>query len=210
VLLTTRIPEELRIELKIRAIRSTLQILTEHALTLYMGERLPPDLLGGYDWPEDNQTEPEEAGLARKLSAFSVRIPRSTLRRMQIWAVKAEVPEQELVERAFRSYVMKGMIPPKREEARRDEFGRLLVKEPLLADEFEGYTLEQRLSALRILVKRHNQYGGPLASKSSGAALGRKGTPKFDQRLTPPTTARRRYSWRSTATRLARVPERKL
>jgi hypothetical protein len=66
--------------------------------------------------------------------------------------------------RVFDWYVRKNLIPPKREEVRRDPRGMLEVDEPLLAMRFEGRDLEEIREALQIMVDRHSKYGGPLAS----------------------------------------------
>lgn len=164
VTLTTRIPKDLFFELKLRALRSTIQILTEHAYTLYLGGRLPPDLWGGYEWPEEFPAEPKPAYLSSALRGFSVRIPRTLLRWARVFAAEADVSDQELAVRVFDWYVRKGLIPPDRKDLRRDGSGRLLVDEPLIADKFWGYSSEELMEALEIMVDRHTRFGGPLAS----------------------------------------------
>lgn len=169
---TTRIPSDLFFELKRRALRSTLQVLTEHAYTLYLGGRLPPDLCGGYDWPEDFPTEPKPAYLSSKLRMFSVRLPRSLARWARVYAAEADISDQELATRVFDWYVRKDLIPPKREEVRRNETGRLVFDEPLLADRFWGRSSDEIMEALEIMVQRHSQYGGPLASPTGHSIVG--------------------------------------
>jgi hypothetical protein len=165
VLFTTRIPRDLFFQLKVRAIRSTLQILTEHAYLLYMGGRLPPRfLVGDGDWPEEYALEPEPEYLSSKLRSFSVRIPRNLLRWARVFAVEAETTDQELAVRVFDWYVRTNRFPPNREDVRRDSRGWLAVADPLIGLEFEGPTTEQVDLALEILVDRHNKYGGRLAS----------------------------------------------
>lgn len=164
--LTTRIPKDLFLQLKVRALTSTLQILTEHAYTLYLGGRLPPDLWGGYEWPEEFSAEPRPAYLSSPLRGFSVRIPRSLLRWARVFAAEADISEQELAVRVFDWYIRKRLIPPEKKDVRRDDRGRLVVDEPLIADKFWGYSDEQIMQALDIMVDRHSRYGGPLATPS--------------------------------------------
>ena len=167
VLLTTRIPSELFFRLKQLAIRSTLQILTEHAYTLYLGRRLPPDLWGGYEWPEEFPTNPPSPYLSSKPRLFSARIPRSLLRWSRVWAVQAEMSEQELAVKVFDWYVRKGLIPPPKEVVRRSLLGLLDVGEPLIALRFMRYTPEQIQDAMTIMIERHERYGGSLRKSRS-------------------------------------------
>jgi len=170
VTLTTRIPKDLFFEMKLRALRSTIQILTEHAYTLYLGGRLPPDLWGGYEWPEEFPAEPKPAYLSSALRGFSVRVPRTLLRWARVFAAEADVSDQELAVRVFDWYVRKGLIPPDRKDVQRDDSGRLVVDEPLIANKFWGYSSEEIMEALDIMVDRHTRFGGPLASRQASTA----------------------------------------
>jgi len=165
VLFTTRLPSELQVQLKLRAIRSTLQILTEHAYLLYLGGRLPPRLLAGETWPEEFPNDPRPEYMLSPVRPFSVRIPRSLLRWARVFAAEADISEQHLASRVFEWYVRTARLPPNREDAERDWRGFLKVPEKLIAWDFEGLYPEQALDALQILIDRQAKYGGPLASK---------------------------------------------
>jgi hypothetical protein len=157
------------VQLKIRAIRSTIQILSEHAYTLYLGGRLPPGLLGGYEWPEEYPAEPKPDYLSSKLRGYTVRLPRHILRWARVYAAEAEISEQDLAVKVFDWYVRTNQIPPKREEVRRDSMGKLVVTEPLIALRFVGVDTDKIHEALELLVERHTKFGGPLAKGSSSA-----------------------------------------
>jgi hypothetical protein len=182
VTLTTRIPKDLFFELKLRALRSTVQILTEHAYTLYLGGRLPPDLWGGYEWPEEFPLEPKPAYLSSSLRGFSVRIPRTLLRWARVFAVEADMSDQELAVRVFDWYVRKELIPPDKRDVRREASGRLIVNEPLIANKFWGRSTEQIMEALSIMVDRHSKYGGPLASQPT-SLMEEKNRPSPSERV---------------------------
>ena len=177
--LTTRIPKDLFFELKLRALRSTIQILTEHAYTLYLGSRLPPDLWAGYEWVEEFSSAPMPAYLSSPLRGFSVRVPRSLLRWARVFAAQADISDQDLGVRVLDWYLRKGLIPPNREEVKRDDRGRLVVDMPLVADQFWGYSNRQIMHALDILVDRHTRFGGPLGSPNGDLTYDETGTRKL-------------------------------
>ncbi|MFY9717902.1 MAG: hypothetical protein WAK40_08260 [Thermoplasmata archaeon] len=80
-----------------------------------------------------------------------------------MYAAGADLSDQQLAVRVFDWYVRKGLIPPDKKDVKRDESGRLVVDEPLVADRFWGYSSEEIMEALDIMVDRHTKYGGPLA-----------------------------------------------
>lgn len=216
VTLTTRIPKDLFFEMKLRALRSTIQILSEHAYTLYLGGRLPPDLWGGYEWPEEFPAEPRPAYLSSELRGFSVRIPRTLLRWARVFAAEADISDQELAVRVFDWYVRRRLIPPDRKAVRRNASGRLVVDEPLVADKFWGYSSEQIMEALEIMVARHSRYGGPLANPTGHSSL--KGSPPLREKIARPrakpervrTKNRRRNSGAPRNRRISDARSRKL
>jgi hypothetical protein len=140
-----------------------MQVLVEHAYTLYLGGRLPPRLLGGYEWPEEFPPEPRPEYLSSKLRGFTVRMPRHLARWARVYAAEADIPEQELAVRVFDWYVRTNRLPPNRESVPRSDSGHLVVSEPLLALEFEGPTEKQVWRALAILEERHEKFGGTLS-----------------------------------------------
>jgi hypothetical protein len=159
---TTRIPRELFFKLKALAIRSNLQILTEHAYTLYIGTRLPPDLWGGYEWYDECSNTPKPEHTSGSTRLFSVRVPRILLRSAQVWAVQAEISDQELATRVFEWYVTIGRVPPPKEDARWDGLGRLQVDGNLVSSRFNRRTSRQIRYALDEIVENHRTFGGPL------------------------------------------------
>lgn len=165
VVLTNRIPSELFFRLKQLAIRSTLQILTEHAYTMYLGGRIPPRLWGGYEWPDETSIGPVPSYLLGKRKQFSVRVPRSLNRWAKVFAVEAELTEQELADRVFDWYVRKGLIPPNKEDVRRNTQGQLDVGEPLLAARFEVSDFETLDLACDLLFDQYRKFGLPLEMK---------------------------------------------
>lgn len=165
VLFTTRIPSELFYELKKRALRSTMQILAEHAYTLYLGGRPPPDLWGGEVWLDAPPSAPKAAYLNSKHRQFSVRIPRTLHRRLRGWAVKAELTDQELAAKVFDWYVRSNHLPPYRDRVKRGRRGELLVDEPLLSDRFDWWSDRQLEDAYELLIENHTKYGGRLSSE---------------------------------------------
>jgi hypothetical protein len=173
--LTTRLPVDLVLEIKRRAIVSTIQILAEHAYTLYLGSRLPPDLWGGYEWPEDFPSDPPSPYLSGKVRSFTIRIPRRLLRWSQIYALDAGMTEQELALRVYDWYIRRGLIPPARGDVRRDANGRLHLSEPLLVDRFPLRDSDQILEAFELLAERHTKFGGPLASRHKRKGTSRAG-----------------------------------
>lgn len=167
VVFVTRVPSGLFFELKKLVLMTTMQLLVEHAYTLYLGSRLPPDFWGGYEWPEEFPPEPKPAYLATRPRQLSVRMPRWLVRKIKIWALEADITDQELALKVFDWYVRTKRHPPSRAEAQRDRRGRLLVGEPLLADRFEPRTSSRQImEALDVMVDRHTQFGGPLGSSS--------------------------------------------
>lgn len=167
---TTRLPSELAFEIKLRSIRSTAQILAEHAFATYLGSRLPPSLLGGYEWPEEYPEEPKPEYLSSQLKSYSVRLPRHLLRWARVHAAEAEISEQELAVRVFDWYVRTKRIPPNKEDVQRNRNGRLVISETLIGNQFHGYDGEKIMAALDLLVERHEMYGGPLAGDPSAPA----------------------------------------
>lgn len=160
VLHTTRIPSDLFFRLKQLAIRSTLQILTEHAYTLYLGGRVPPDLWGAFGWPDETSVGPAPDYLQSRLRQFSVRIPRSLDRWAKVFAVQAEISDQELAVKVFDWYVRKGFVPPPKEDVRRSLDGLIVVDEPLPGLKFYGYDEEEIVEAIRLIDEQHVKFRG--------------------------------------------------
>lgn len=165
VLFTTRIPKDLYFELKVRAIRSTIQILVEHAYLLYLGGRLPPDLLAGADWPEEFPDGPKPVYMNSALRGFSVRLPRVLQRWARTYAVEADISDQELASTVFDWYVRVGIVPPNREDAKWTPQGFLAVPERLIGLKLRRGRSEDLYLALEVLVARHNFYGGSLKGR---------------------------------------------
>jgi hypothetical protein len=142
VLIATRIPEFLIMKLRQRALGTTLQLVFEYAVTLYLGTRLPPDIAVG---PFLREERPDRyvaasSGPPRQLAA---RIPKSLLRWVRVYAAEAGITERELVLRAILWYLSRPAAAPTRNQVERDPQGILYVGTPLLALKFQGYTFEE-------------------------------------------------------------------
>lgn len=136
---TTRLPRALHLELKRRALASTLQLLVEHAYWSYMGSRVTPSDLGPRTWPEPARGSKLAALSAGPLTSFTVRLPRHLLLAARHWGVDANLSEQELAMRVFEWYVGVDLVPAFKGKEVRDEEGRLVSDEKLA-----GYLLEAR------------------------------------------------------------------
>lgn len=141
-----------------------MQILAEHAYTLYLGGRLPPDLWGGEVWLDASPSDPKAVYLDSKPRQFSVRIPRALHRRLRGWAVKAELTDQELAAKVFDWYVRSDLLPPYRDQVKRGRRGELRVNEPMLSDQFDWWSDRQLENAYKLLLENHAKYGGRLVS----------------------------------------------
>jgi hypothetical protein len=157
---TTRLPSELVVELKRRAIRSTIQILSEHAFVLYLGSRLPPSLLGGFVWPDEGSIGPDPDYHASKPRGYTVRLPRHLLRWARVFAAEADITDQALAVKIFDWYVRTDRIPPKKEEVQRDVGGDLVITEPLLALRFRRREPAEIVQAIEILRDQWEKFEG--------------------------------------------------
>lgn len=136
VAVTTRLPRALHLELKRRALASTLQLLVEHAYWSYMGSRDSPADLGPYTWPEPERGPKLSALSSGPTISFTARLPRHLLLAARHWAVDGEMSDQELATKVFEWYVGVNLVPPIKGKEERDEQGRLLIDEKLV-----GYLL---------------------------------------------------------------------
>lgn len=149
--LTVRIPKELVFELKRRAIRSTNQLLAEHAYLLYLGQRLPKRLIAPFLWPNPYADQPDPAYLKSPLRSLTVRMPRGLLRWARVFEAEEEISDQELALRVFDSYVRGDRYPPNKEDLKRDRYGFLVVAERLGGRPFYEATDEVVKSAFKVL-----------------------------------------------------------
>jgi hypothetical protein len=209
---TTRLPAELVVQLKIRAIRSTIQVLAEHAFTLYLGSRLPPSLLAGREWPEEYPPEPKPDYLDSKLRSFTVRLPRHLLRSSRVHAAEAEVTEQELAVRVFDWYLRMDRIPPKREDVKRSWWGGMVTPGLLIGERFSPHSPETVMKALEILVDRQTMYRENLTRPEGDLGyVGHRDSAQDGSNLTRGHAApkKRKSRRRTVAGRLATRPTRR-
>ena len=130
-----------------------MQLLMEHALLLYLGGRLPPRLLRGREWPEEQVLDSNPPYLRTELKRFSVRIPRRMARWARVWAAEADISDQALIARVLHWYIQSKKTPPFKKDAKRDISGQLLIWQRLIALEFAD-SRESVVRASMLLTRR--------------------------------------------------------
>jgi hypothetical protein len=143
VLFATRVPDSLFKDLRARAIGTTMQLVIEHAITLYLGTRLPPDIAVGpflRGQVDDRYRPTASVSPSRQLAG---RIPKTLLRWVRVYAAEAEITERELILQVIVWYLGRRERAPTPSQVERDPQGILYVGRPLLALKFQGYTFEE-------------------------------------------------------------------
>ncbi|HZY91761.1 MAG TPA: hypothetical protein VFG07_03175 [Thermoplasmata archaeon] len=151
---TVRVPDGMWAQLKARAIRSTLQLLVEHALLLYLGGRPPPNALRGLPWNDGTEGLPPGEYEPGEMRQVGIRLPKAMIRWAKVYAAEADISDQELALRVFDWYLRTGKVPPKREEAVRLGTGFLKVPEKLIGLEYRQVADEQLVEAEDIVEER--------------------------------------------------------
>jgi hypothetical protein len=151
-LIAGRVPEVLIDGLRKRALGTTLQLVVEHAITLYLGTRLPPDIPVGPFLSGEVDDRYRPAMSRSPPSQLAVRIPKSLLRWVRVYAAEAEITEKELLLRVITWYLSRRESAPTRDQVERDPQGILYVGRPLLALKFQGYTLEKLEEAAKTIM----------------------------------------------------------
>lgn len=136
VAFTVRVPDGMWAKLKAQAIRSTLQVLVEHALLLYLGGRPPPNALRGQVWEDGTEGLPQGEYEPKTMRQIATRLPKAMVRWAKVYAAEADISDQELAVRAFDWYLRTGKIPPKKEDVERTVLGFLRVPDRLIGLEF--------------------------------------------------------------------------
>lgn len=189
--LTVRIPRDLKLALKMRALRSTIQLLAEHAYLLYLGRRVPKRFIAPFVWPEEFIKQPEPEYLHTALQSLTVRIPRGLLRWSRVFAAEEELSDQELALRVFDHYVRENKYPPNKEDVRRDRQGFLVVAEQLVGRPFYEPTRPVLRAAFKVLADQAERVNGAITFPSHNS----------DQRAVPAGVSERRRSDRKPRSR---------
>ena len=155
---TVRVPDGMWVMLKGRAIRSTLQVLVEHAFLLYLRSRPPPHLLRGQEWHDEIDDLPELEYEAGEMRQIGTRIPKAIVRWAKVFAAEADITDQELALRVFDWYLRTGKVPPKREEVQRTGHGFLKVPDKLIGLELRDISDDQLDRALAVLEENEAAY----------------------------------------------------
>lgn len=198
VAFTVRVPDGMWAKLKAQAIRSTLQVLVEHALLLYLGGRPPPNALRGQLWQDGTEGLLQGEYEPKTMRQIATRLPKAMVRWAKVYAAEADISDQELAVRAFDWYLRTGKIPPKKEDVERTVLGFLRVPDKLIGLEFRMVADDQLPEVEETVEERLT---GPADSGQSpqtttlGGAKDQLAKPRVGQ-----VRSRRRKTRRSTRT----------